>query len=72
MRLANSGFLHNDTIYLILENSLSFRPTLAPLAIPKLNKEIKKRWLQLDLNPQPCSKLLHVFGLCFVCCWWLA
>ena len=49
-------------------NSLSFRPTLAAIAIPRLNTEIKKNWLQLDLNqgvaclnPQPCSKL-HVFN----------
>ena len=46
--------------------SLSFRPTLAPLAIPKLNIHIKKIFcLQLDSSQQPCSKL-HVFGLCVV------
>ena len=33
----------------------SFRPTLAPLAIPKLNIQMKKNWLQLDSNLKPCS-----------------
>ena len=51
--------------------SLSFKPTLAPLAFRRLKTEIKKNWLQLDLKPHSCSKL-HVFGLCVVCCWWLA
>ena len=52
--------------------SQSFRPTLAPLAIPRLNMEIKRIFgCSWDSNPQPCSKL-HVFGLCVVCCWWLA
>ena len=42
--------------------SLSFRPTLAPFAIPKLSIQIKTNILmQLDSNTQPCSKL-HVFG----------
>ena len=47
-------------------------PTLEPLAIPKLNIQMKKNiWLQLDSNQQPCSKL-HLFGLCVVCCCWFA
>ena len=44
--------------------SLSFRPTLAPLGIPKLNIQLCLHIL--DSDPQPCSKLL-VFGLCVVC-----
>ena len=45
--LPNSRYMH----------SLSFRHTLAPLAIPKLKIHVKKH-LHLDSNPQPCSKLL--------------
>ena len=34
-----------------LVGSLSVRPTLAPLAIPRLNIEIKNIWVQPGLEP---------------------
>ena len=52
--------------------SLSFRPTLTPLAIPKLNIQIKNLAAP---GLQPMHNLLascmyYVFCLCVVCCWW--
>ena len=69
LTLKNHVSKHTELYNIITQSSLSFRPTLAPLAIRRLNIEIKKYiWLQLGLEP---TTLQQAACLWFVCCLFL-